>query len=96
MKEFIDPVNEIVYVVPRMSPDGGRQSGVRYYCNSCAPDARKKDVLMDGMHRVEAVSEDGLTLDEKRSYNRKFTIQNSDIRRANKNSRTSGKRIRTH
>ena len=57
---------------------------------------RKKDILMDGMHRVEAVSEDGLTPDEKRSYNRKFTIQNSDIRRANKNSRTSGKRIRTH
>lgn len=40
MKDFTNPLNEIAYVVPRMSPDGVRRLGVRYYCHSCAPDAK--------------------------------------------------------
>ncbi|BFH18310.1 hypothetical protein J6TS7_32360 [Paenibacillus dendritiformis] len=36
-KEFTDPATEISYIVPRMSPDGVRRLGVRYYCKTCAP-----------------------------------------------------------
>lgn len=40
--EFSHPEDEIEYIVPRMSPDGVRQLGVRYYCKTCTPAARKR------------------------------------------------------
>ncbi|OBZ15855.1 hypothetical protein A8L34_27805 [Bacillus sp. FJAT-27264] len=41
-KDFIDPENEIFYIVPRLSPDGVVRLGVRYYCEKCTPAAKER------------------------------------------------------
>ncbi|MBD2872936.1 hypothetical protein [Paenibacillus arenilitoris] len=47
LKDFTCPETEIGFLVPRMSPDGVKKLGVRYYCKPVLQ-MQKRGVPMDG------------------------------------------------